>query len=171
MCLLGRVRSAESVYWVATEAQNVPIGSLQKREMCLLGQYRRAKCSYWVMRFTLVLYFCFQILKDFPEEMKGELGLHLHKEMLNLPIFEDATPGCLKSIALHTRRSFCAPGEFLVHKGDAANYLYLLSSGSMEILKTDLVVAILGMCAIVNAKASTISICFNLFSCLWLHEK
>ena len=85
-----------------------------------------------------------QILKDFPEEMKGELGLHLHKEMLNLPIFEDATPGCLKSIALHTRRSFCAPGEFLVHKGDAANYLYLLSSGSMEILKTDLVVAILG---------------------------
>ena len=78
--------------------------------------------------------------------MKGELGLHLHKEMLNLPIFEDATPGCLKSIALHTRRSFCAPGEFLVHKGDAANYLYLLSSGSMEILKMDLVVAILGMC-------------------------
>ena len=76
--------------------------------------------------------------------MKGELGLHLHKEMLNLPIFEDATPGCLKSIALHTRRSFCAPGEFLVHKGDAANYLYLLSSGSMEILKLDLVVAILG---------------------------
>ena len=76
--------------------------------------------------------------------MKGELGLHLHKEILNLPIFEEATQGCLKSIALHTRRSFCAPGEFLVHKGDAANYLYLLASGSMEILKMDMVVAILG---------------------------
>jgi len=85
-----------------------------------------------------------QILKDFPEEMKGELGLHLHKEILNLPIFEEATQGCLKSIALHTRRSFCAPGEFLVHKGDAYTYLYLLVSGSMEILKQDMVVAILG---------------------------
>ncbi|KAL4217368.1 Potassium voltage-gated channel subfamily H member 4 [Mactra antiquata] len=85
-----------------------------------------------------------EILKDFPEEMKGELGLHLHKEILNLPIFEEATQGCLKSIALHTRRSFCAPGEFLVHKGDASNYLYLLVSGSMEVLKMDMVVAILG---------------------------
>ncbi|XP_045178348.2 potassium voltage-gated channel subfamily H member 8-like [Mercenaria mercenaria] len=85
-----------------------------------------------------------EILKDFPEEMKGELGLHLHKEVLNLPIFEEATQGCLRSIALHTRRSFCAPGEFLVHKGDASNYLYLLVSGSMEILKMDMVVAILG---------------------------
>lgn len=88
-----------------------------------------------------------QILKDFPEEMKGELGLHLHKEILNLSIFEEATQGCLRSIALHTKRSFCAPGEFLVHKGDAANYLYLLVSGSMEILKMDMVVAILGKIA------------------------
>ena len=76
--------------------------------------------------------------------MKGELGLHLHKEVLNLPIFEEATQGCLRSIALHTRKSFCAPGEFLVHKGDASSYLYLLVSGSMEILKMDMVVAILG---------------------------
>ncbi|XP_052237698.1 potassium voltage-gated channel subfamily H member 8-like [Dreissena polymorpha] len=85
-----------------------------------------------------------EILKDFPEEMKGELGLHLHKDILNLPIFEEAPQGCLRSIALHTKRSFCAPGEFLVHKGDTSNYMYLLVSGSMEVLKTDMVVAILG---------------------------
>lgn len=76
--------------------------------------------------------------------MRGEIGLHLHKDILSLPIFEDATQGCLKSISLQTRRAFCAPGEFLVHKGDAVNYVYLLCSGSMEVLKEDMVVAILG---------------------------
>ncbi|KAJ8320244.1 hypothetical protein KUTeg_001831 [Tegillarca granosa] len=69
-----------------------------------------------------------EILKDFPDEMRGEIGLHLHKDILSLPIFEDATQGCLKSISLQTRRAFCAPGEFLVHKGDAVNYVYLLCS-------------------------------------------
>ncbi|KAL3854945.1 hypothetical protein ACJMK2_014180 [Sinanodonta woodiana] len=85
-----------------------------------------------------------EILKDFPEEMRGEIGLHLHKEILSLSVFENAPQGCLKSISLHSRRVFCAPGEFLVHKGDATNYLYLLCSGSMEILREEMVVAILG---------------------------
>lgn len=84
------------------------------------------------------------ILKDFPEEMRGEIGLHLHKDILTLPIFENATQGCLKSISLHTKRAFSAPGEFLAHKGDAINYVYLLCAGSMEVLKQDMVVAILG---------------------------
>ncbi|XP_067648640.1 potassium voltage-gated channel subfamily H member 8-like isoform X3 [Haliotis asinina] len=85
-----------------------------------------------------------EILKDFPEEMRGEIGLHLNREILSLPIFESATQGCLKSITLQTRRIFCAPGEFLLHKGDAVNYIYYLCSGSMEVLKDEMVVAILG---------------------------
>ncbi|KAL5005757.1 hypothetical protein ScPMuIL_016915 [Solemya velum] len=85
-----------------------------------------------------------EILKDFPEEMRGEIGLTLHKDILSLPIFENATQGCLKSVSIQTRRAFCAPAEALVHKGDAVNYVYLLCSGSMEILKEDMVVAILG---------------------------
>lgn len=76
--------------------------------------------------------------------MRGEIGLHLHKDILTLPIFENATQGCLKSISLHTKRAFSAPGEFLAHKGDAINYVYLLCAGSMEVLKQDMVVAILG---------------------------
>lgn len=70
--------------------------------------------------------------------------MHLYKEILSLPIFETATQGCLKSISLQIRKNFCAPGEYLVHKGDAINYEYFMCSGSMEILKTDMVVAILG---------------------------
>ncbi|XP_069107676.1 voltage-gated delayed rectifier potassium channel KCNH8-like isoform X2 [Argopecten irradians] len=85
-----------------------------------------------------------EILKDFPDEMRGEISLHLHKDLLSLAIFETATQGCLKAISLHTRRAFSAPGEFIIHKGDAINYVYLLCSGSMEVLKTEMVVAILG---------------------------
>ncbi|XP_060069596.1 potassium voltage-gated channel subfamily H member 8-like [Ylistrum balloti] len=85
-----------------------------------------------------------EILKDFPDEMRGEISLHLHKDLLSLAIFENATQGCLKAISLHTRRAFSAPGEFIIHKGDTINYVYLLCSGSMEVLKTEMVVAILG---------------------------
>ena len=92
----------------------------------------------------LCLWIHFQILKDFPDEMRGEIGLHLHKDLLSLSIFESATQGCLKSISLHTRRAFCAPSEFLLHKGDTVNYVYLLISGSMEVLQQEMVVAILG---------------------------
>ena len=85
-----------------------------------------------------------QILKDFPDELRGEINLHLYKDILKLPIFEISPQGCLKSISLQTKKTFSAPGEFLVHKGDAVSFVYLLCSGSMEILKDELVVAILG---------------------------
>ena len=39
---------------------------------------------------------------------------------------------------------FCSTGEYLVHKGDALNYIYYVVTGSMEILKGGMVVAILG---------------------------
>ncbi|XP_012936081.1 potassium voltage-gated channel subfamily H member 4 isoform X2 [Aplysia californica] len=85
-----------------------------------------------------------EILKDFPEDMRGEIGLHLHREILSLPIFKEAPPGCLKTISLHTERFVCGPGELIMRKGDAVNYLYYVCSGSMEVLKEDQVIAILG---------------------------
>jgi potassium voltage-gated channel Eag-related subfamily H protein 7 len=38
------------------------------------------------------------------------------------------------------------PGDTLVHCGDVLTALYFLSRGSIEILKDDIVVAILGEC-------------------------
>lgn len=52
--------------------------------------------------------------------------------------------GCLKLLSLHIKTNFCAPGEYLIHKGDALNYIYYLCNGSMEVIKDDMVVAILG---------------------------
>ena len=42
------------------------------------------------------------------------------------------------------RTNFCAPEEFLIHKGDAIQNIYYLYNGSMEVLQNGMVVAILG---------------------------
>lgn len=85
-----------------------------------------------------------QTLKQFPEELRGDVSMHLHREILSLPIFESASQGCLKLLSLHIRNNFCAPGEFLIHKGDALSYIYYLCNGSMEVVQNGMVVAILG---------------------------
>jgi hypothetical protein len=79
--------------------------------------------------------------------------MHLHREILQLPIFEGATQGCLKLLSLHIRSNFCAPGEYLIHKGNALQYIYYLCNGSMEVVQNSMVVAILGM-----------------FHIYWIHE-
>lgn len=96
---------------------------------------------------TIVIYhiiILLQTLKQFPEELRGDVSMHLHREILSLPIFEAASQGCLKLLSLHIRNNFCAPGEFLIHKGDALSYIYYLCNGSMEVVQNSMVVAILG---------------------------
>lgn len=85
-----------------------------------------------------------ELFSEFPEEMRGEISMHLYKEILSLPLFEGVNQGCLKAISLQIRRSFCVPGEYLIHRGDAVSYLYFILSGSLEILKDDKVIALLG---------------------------
>ncbi|XP_018909518.1 voltage-gated delayed rectifier potassium channel KCNH8 isoform X2 [Bemisia tabaci] len=85
-----------------------------------------------------------ETLKEFPEELRGDVSMHLHREILQLPIFEGASQGCLKLLSLHIRTNFCAPGEFLIHKGDALYSIYYLCNGSMEVIQDGMVVAILG---------------------------
>ena len=70
--------------------------------------------------------------------------MHLHREILSLPIFEAASQGCLKLLSLHIRSNFCAPEEYLIRKGDALSYIYYLCNGSMEVEQNNMVVAILG---------------------------
>ncbi|XKL68393.1 hypothetical protein PGB90_003884 [Kerria lacca] len=96
-----------------------------------------------------------ETLKEFPEELRGDVSMHLHREILQLPIFERAAQGCLKLLSLHIRTNFCAPGEYLVHKGDALSSIYYLCNGSMEVVHDDMVVAILGKGDLVGCDIST----------------
>ncbi|XP_059089572.1 potassium voltage-gated channel subfamily H member 8-like [Tigriopus californicus] len=85
-----------------------------------------------------------EILADYPEELRGDVSMHLHKEILSLPIFETASEGCRKLLSLTIKTNFCAPDEYLIHKGDALPNIYYLYNGSMEVLQEGMVVAILG---------------------------
>lgn len=85
-----------------------------------------------------------QLLKDFPDELRADIAMHLNKELLELPLFESASRGCLRSLSLIIKTSFCAPGEFLIRQGDALQAIYFVCCGSMEVLKDNTVLAILG---------------------------
>jgi potassium voltage-gated channel Eag-related subfamily H protein 8 len=83
-------------------------------------------------------------LKDFPDELRSDITMHVNKEILQLSLFECASRGCLRSLSLHIKTSFCAPGEYLLRQGDALQAIYFVCSGSMEVLKDSMVLAILG---------------------------
>lgn len=96
---------------------------------------------------------CFgQLLKDFPDELRSDITMHLNKEILQLSLFECASRGCLRSLSLHIKTSFCAPGEYLLRQGDALQAIYFVCSGSMEVLKDSTVLAILGMLTLTDSK-------------------
>ena len=46
------------------------------------------------------IFFDSKILQDFPEELQGDVSMHLHNEILSLPIFDTATEGCKKLLSI-----------------------------------------------------------------------
>ncbi|KAK4807260.1 hypothetical protein QYF61_006321 [Mycteria americana] len=85
-----------------------------------------------------------ELLQSLPEELRADIARHLHKELLQLPLFAGASRGCLRALSLGVRPAFCTPGELLIRRGDALQALYFLRSGSMEVLRDGTVLAILG---------------------------
>lgn len=93
---------------------------------------------------SFVTDFPFQLLHDFPDELRADIAMHLNKDILQLPLFSSASRGCLRSLSLHIKTSFCAPGEYLIRHGDALHAQHFVCSGSLEVLKDGMVLAILG---------------------------
>ncbi|KAM9780371.1 potassium voltage-gated channel subfamily H member 4a [Neosynchiropus ocellatus] len=92
-----------------------------------------------------------ELLHDFPDELRADIAMHLNKDILQLPVFERASRGCLRSLSLHIKTSFCAPGEYLIRHGDALQAYYFVCSGSLEVLKDGVVLAILGKGDLIGA--------------------
>lgn len=101
-----------------------------------------------------------QLLKDFPDELRSDITMHLNKEILELSLFSSASRGCLRSLSLHIKTSFCAPGEYLLREGDALQAIFFVCSGSMEVLKDGMVLAILGT---QRKRGHSLMACFVLF--------
>lgn len=86
-----------------------------------------------------------QVLKGFPECLQADICLHLNRSLLqNCRPFKGATKGCLRALAMKFKTTHAPPGDTLVHAGDVLTALYFISRGSIEILRGDVVVAILG---------------------------
>ncbi|XP_067825279.1 potassium voltage-gated channel subfamily H member 6-like [Heptranchias perlo] len=85
------------------------------------------------------------VLKGFPECLQADICLHLNRSLLqNCKAFRGASPGCLRALAMKFKTTHAPPGDTLVHYGDVLTALYFISRGSIEILREDVVVAILG---------------------------
>uniref|UniRef100_A0AAQ6A3N4 Voltage-gated inwardly rectifying potassium channel KCNH2 n=1 Tax=Amphiprion ocellaris TaxID=80972 RepID=A0AAQ6A3N4_AMPOC len=85
------------------------------------------------------------VLKGFPECLQADICLHLNRSLLqNCKAFKGSTKGCLKALAMRFKTTHAPPGDTLVHAGDLISALYFISRGSIEILKEDVVLAILG---------------------------
>ncbi|XP_033854153.2 potassium voltage-gated channel subfamily H member 2-like [Acipenser ruthenus] len=85
------------------------------------------------------------VLKGFPECLQADICLHLNRSLLqNCKAFKGATKGCLRALAMKFKTTHAPPGDTLVHAGDVLSALYFISRGSIEILRRDVVVAILG---------------------------
>ncbi|KAG8505093.1 Potassium voltage-gated channel subfamily H member 6, partial [Galemys pyrenaicus] len=85
------------------------------------------------------------VLKGFPECLQADICLHLHRALLqHCPAFRGASKGCLRALAVKFKTAHAPPGDTLVHVGDVLSTLYFISRGSIEILRDDVVVAILG---------------------------
>ncbi|KAM6966650.1 LOW QUALITY PROTEIN: voltage-gated inwardly rectifying potassium channel KCNH6-like [Tautogolabrus adspersus] len=85
------------------------------------------------------------VLKGFPECLQADICLHLNRSLLqHCKAFRGANKGCLRALAMRFRTTHAPPGDTLVHSGDILTALYFISRGSIEILRDDVVVAILG---------------------------
>ncbi|CAH1789257.1 unnamed protein product [Owenia fusiformis] len=85
------------------------------------------------------------VLKGFPECLQADICLHLNRQLLESShAFKDASPGCLRTLSIRFKTTHVPPGDTLVHRGDILDALYFVSRGSIEILKEDIVLAILG---------------------------
>ncbi|KAF7654935.1 hypothetical protein LDENG_00062970 [Lucifuga dentata] len=85
------------------------------------------------------------VLKGFPECLQADICLHLNRSLLqNCKAFKGSTKGCLRALAMKFKTTHAPPGDTLVHAGDVITAIYFISRGSIEILRGDVVVAILG---------------------------
>ncbi|KAK4470956.1 hypothetical protein MN116_006462 [Schistosoma mekongi] len=98
------------------------------------------------------------ILQSFPENLRGDIALHLNREILSLSLFKSASPGCRKCLAQLITTRFATPGEYLVNQGDVLRFIYFVCSGSLEILGEEgTVVGLLGKCDIFGSDMDDMS--------------
>ena len=86
-----------------------------------------------------------QVLKGFPESLQADICLHLNRSLLqNCKAFRGGSQACLRALAKRFKTVHAPPGDTLIHYGDILDSVFFISRGSIQIIRDDVVVAILG---------------------------
>lgn len=86
-----------------------------------------------------------QVLKGFPESFQADICLHLNRSLLqNCKAFRGGSQACLRALAVRFKTVHAPPGDSLIHYGDILDSLFFISRGSIQVIRDDVVVAILG---------------------------
>ncbi|XP_059893420.1 potassium voltage-gated channel subfamily H member 6-like [Gadus macrocephalus] len=84
------------------------------------------------------------VLKGFPECLQADICLHLNRSLLqNCKAFHGGSEACLRALATRFKTLHAPPGDVLIHYGDVLDSLFFISRGSIQVLRDDVVIAIL----------------------------
>ncbi|KAM4624483.1 voltage-gated inwardly rectifying potassium channel KCNH6, partial [Polymixia lowei] len=84
------------------------------------------------------------VLKGFPECLQAEICLHLNRSLLqNCKAFRGGSQACLRALAMRFKMVHVPPGDTVIHYGDILDSIFFISRGSIQVIKDDVVVAIL----------------------------
>ncbi|XP_072229017.1 voltage-gated inwardly rectifying potassium channel KCNH6 [Leuresthes tenuis] len=85
------------------------------------------------------------VLKGFPESLQADICLHLNRSLLqNCEAFRGGSQACLRALAMRIRTVHAPPADTLISYGDILDSLFFISRGSIQVMRDDVVVAILG---------------------------
>ncbi|XP_034050366.1 potassium voltage-gated channel subfamily H member 6 [Thalassophryne amazonica] len=84
------------------------------------------------------------VLKGFPESLQADICLHLNRSLLqNCKAFRGGSQACLRALAMRFKTVHAPPADTLIHYGDILDSLFFITRGSIQVIKEDVVVAIL----------------------------
>ncbi|XP_074519384.1 voltage-gated inwardly rectifying potassium channel KCNH6 [Halichoeres trimaculatus] len=84
------------------------------------------------------------VLKGFPESLQADICLHLNRSLLqNSKAFQGGSQACLRALGMRFKTVHAPPGDTLIHYGDILDSLFFISRGSIQVIRDDVVVAIL----------------------------
>ncbi|XP_047136900.1 potassium voltage-gated channel subfamily H member 6 isoform X1 [Hydra vulgaris] len=88
-----------------------------------------------------------EVLGHFPEGLQADICLHLNRNLFSRSSgFRDLSPGCLRSLSLKLKTTRYTPGNYIIHYGDEIVNLMWVERGTLEVIKGDKVLSVLGKC-------------------------
>ncbi|XP_023349841.1 potassium voltage-gated channel protein eag isoform X3 [Eurytemora carolleeae] len=79
-----------------------------------------------------------KVLSICPKDMRADICVHLNRKVFNgHPAFRLASDGCLRSLATNFKMTHCAPGDFIIRKGESITDLCFVVCGSLEVIQQD----------------------------------